>query len=375
MSDPPNKVDEEVRDEVKVRLSDGEKPDEIAEDDDMPSRRTIYNIKDELENEQQQQREMEAEVFRTETAADRDSIIGVLSKANVGIKQSGEPKAKVEKALNAIEFDDAWDDPHYVADTLVEEANMTREWANRVVRKAYDAPDFPYIEQGQEGISDDRKRDSWHTISKDFAEAITDGHFTEPMLRSLGLPEEFVSDVLQVQREAVENVSDTGIGRHRSDDRKPTFVANTYNHEVHSLSQCLQGVSLGGPYAEYALIQVHGGADIRGGYTGPRVYTAWDGWFPHELSYDCRRLDWYNAESCCYRDDRQVFVSDIADVPETLIEEADERGFDLGDDVEEHPAVQNAYDANERGYMDGAGFIFLDGDDDEDGDLGFLTFA
>ncbi len=158
MSDPPNKVDEDVRDEVKVRLSDGEKPDEIAEDDGMPSRRTIYNIKDELENEQQQQREMEAEVFRTETAADRDAIIGVLSKANVGIKQSGEPKAKVEKALNAIEFDDAWDDPHYVADTLVEEANMTREWANRVVRKAYDAPDFPYIEQGQEGISDDRKR-------------------------------------------------------------------------------------------------------------------------------------------------------------------------------------------------------------------------
>ena len=225
------------------------------------------------------------------------------------------------------------------------------------------------------GNSDDRKRDSWHTISKDFAEAITDGHFTEPMLRSLGLPEEFVGDVLQVQREAVENVSDTGFGRHSSDDRKPTFVANTYNHEVHSLSQCLQGVSLGGPYAEYALIQVHGGADIRGGYTGPRVYTAWDGWFPHELSYDCRRLDWYNAESCCFRDDRLVFVSDIADVPETLIEEADERGVDLGDDVEEHPAVQNAYDANERGYMDGAGFIFLDGDDDEDGDLGFLSFA
>lgn len=146
-SDSPNRISDEVRREVWKRLQDGESPSDIADDDEMPSRKSVYNIKDEMEEKRERQEEMEKDVFRNSNEADRDSIISVLEQAGVGIKQSGEPKAKVAKALNAIDFDSAWDDPHYVADTLVQEASMTREWANRVVRKAYDMPDFPYIDQ------------------------------------------------------------------------------------------------------------------------------------------------------------------------------------------------------------------------------------
>lgn len=149
MAQPGNKIPEETRNEVKRRLEEGESPEDLADDDDLPSRRTIYNIKDEMESEIAEREEMEKEVFRGTTEAGRDDIINVLELAGVGVKTDGEPKAKVKKALNAIEMDSAWDDPHYVRDILYDEAGMTREWANRVVRKAYDRPDFPYQDEGR----------------------------------------------------------------------------------------------------------------------------------------------------------------------------------------------------------------------------------
>lgn len=48
---------------------------------------------------------------------------------------------------------------------------------------------------------------------------------------------------------------------------------NTYNYDA-AISQALQfsTFTLGG--YDYAIIQVHGGADVRGGYTKPRVFSA-----------------------------------------------------------------------------------------------------
>ena len=50
---------------------------------------------------------------------------------------------------------------------------------------------------------------------------------------------------------------------------------NTYNGES-DLSQTLQGVSLrlfvDGQYEDYALIQIHNGADVRGGYTDAKLF-------------------------------------------------------------------------------------------------------
>lgn len=150
MSDPPNKIPEEVVNEVKTRLANDESPEDIADDDAMPSRRKIYDIKSEWEAAREQQKQIEKDVFNDTNTAGREELVEVLNEANIGVTQAGEPKAKVEKALSAIDFDSAWDDPHHVANELVEEANMKREWANRIVRKTYDMPDFPYVDRGPE---------------------------------------------------------------------------------------------------------------------------------------------------------------------------------------------------------------------------------
>jgi hypothetical protein len=152
----PNKIDDETRQEVIRRLEDGESPEDIKEDDAMPSRRSIYNIKKEYEKEKERQEELEREVFKDTSSAGRGDIVDALEQAGVGVKQDGDPKADVERALNAIDFDSAWDDPHYVADTLESEAGMTREWANRIVRKAYGMPDFPYVPNGRDSSGPSR---------------------------------------------------------------------------------------------------------------------------------------------------------------------------------------------------------------------------
>jgi hypothetical protein len=54
---------------------------------------------------------------------------------------------------------------------------------------------------------------------------------------------------------------------------------NTYNGES-DLSQTLQGVSLrlfvDGQYEDYAIIQIHNGADVRGGYTDAKLFKVND---------------------------------------------------------------------------------------------------
>lgn len=50
-------------------------------------------------------------------------------------------------------------------------------------------------------------------------------------------------------------------------------VTNTYNYD-NDLSQTLQYVVFTGPGdIQYMLLQVHGGADVRGGYTAPKAFT------------------------------------------------------------------------------------------------------
>jgi len=49
------------------------------------------------------------------------------------------------------------------------------------------------------------------------------------------------------------------------------FSWNTYNGEDF-LSQTLQGVTFSRDDDTYVLLQIHGGADVRGGYTTPRIF-------------------------------------------------------------------------------------------------------
>jgi len=50
---------------------------------------------------------------------------------------------------------------------------------------------------------------------------------------------------------------------------------NTYNYE-NLLSQVLQFILLEGKDDTYIILQVHGGCDVRGGYTKPRVFRVID---------------------------------------------------------------------------------------------------
>ena len=49
------------------------------------------------------------------------------------------------------------------------------------------------------------------------------------------------------------------------------MTVNTYNHEC-VLSQTLQFVYFEHDHTSYVILQVHGGCDVRGGYTAPRVF-------------------------------------------------------------------------------------------------------
>lgn len=187
------------------------------------------------------------------------------------------------------------------------------------------------------GRSDEWKREPWLPTQEAFVQAMMDGEFTEPSLRALGVPDGFIHDVLQVQREVRDDRSG-GIGR-RSGPDEP-FTCNTYNHEFGSLSQVLQGTNIGGLYAEYVILQVHQGCDVRGGYTAPRVYTAWDSWIPHELSFYCPRCDWTEAESCLYGTDDLLFQRTLD--PEELFEALRER---TDDDIPDADVQANADDA------------------------------
>lgn len=57
-------------------------------------------------------------------------------------------------------------------------------------------------------------------------------------------------------------------------DGRP-FTVNTYNHED-ALSQVLQYTYFTVDRQEYALVQVHGGCDVRGGYTAPKCFKAYE---------------------------------------------------------------------------------------------------
>lgn len=54
---------------------------------------------------------------------------------------------------------------------------------------------------------------------------------------------------------------------------------NTYNFDMWWVNQTLQGSFFGMNGREYLILQIHGGADVRGGYTKPKVFAlkSWSG--------------------------------------------------------------------------------------------------
>jgi hypothetical protein len=141
------------------------------------------------------------------------------------------------------------------------------------------------------------------------------------------------------------------------------WTFNTYNGEYPCLSQDVQGTGLGGPYSDYTMVSVHGGADIRGGYTAPRVYSVPPAEvMGSEAEFSCDRFDWVEYESCLWGSERLIYQPTI-----DPFELEDEGYIPEGD--EEHPALQAAHEANESGEMDGAVFYH----DEQRDDIGFVT--
>ena len=90
---------------------------------------------------------------------------------------------------------------------------------------------------------------------------------------------------------------------------------NTYNYDC-DLSQTLQGASLrlfvDGQYEDYILIQIHGGADVRGGYTNAMLFKCEDGiineyLFDHMGSYEMAEEFEYIETAVDYFDNKKVY--------------------------------------------------------------------
>ena len=80
------------------------------------------------------------------------------------------------------------------------------------------------------------------------------------------LSERHDSSYLEYMMSFAESLEGTGL----YGDGDPMLI-NTYNHEC-VLSQTLQFVYFEHDHTSYVILQVHGGCDVRGGYTRPRVF-------------------------------------------------------------------------------------------------------
>lgn len=86
-----------------------------------------------------------------------------------------------------------------------------------------------------------------------------------------------------------------GEGEFYSDAR---WNFNTYNFDLWWVNQTLQGTFFGMNGKEFLIVQVHGGADVRGGYTKPKVFEmkSWSGkdefvLSAADLSFTCPNCD------------------------------------------------------------------------------------
>ena len=190
------------------------------------------------------------------------------------------------------------------------------------------------------GRSDDEKRNSWLSSMEGFADMLHEPFYTADLAEKYDLP-----------REVADDVAGYAAGLEETNRRPFTFY--TYNSEFGSISQNIQATALdSGPYAEYWMVQVHGGCDARGGFTAPRVYHAeWDTPMTSEFSYYCEECGWSEAESCVAYEHEDLIFLDSAHVPD-LTDAIEEKGWDVFDGAIDD-ALETAWDAE---HIDGAIF-------------------
>jgi hypothetical protein len=143
--------------------------------------------------------------------------------------------------------------------------------------------------------------ESWLSCMEGFAKALPE--IERYQLDEMGVRGGFAENVLGYAHRVRSDADRNGV--------QPPLSFNTYNQGNHTLSQCLQGTVVGGPHGDYVFLQVHQGADVRGGYTGPRVYaTGYSVPMPMELEFRCDKCDWVGYESVVKRGDQLAFHPD-----------------------------------------------------------------
>jgi len=237
-----------------------------------------------------------------------------------------------------------WEQPAYeVYDSFVVE-NVYNHMSRRLDRdrRALDLEMALYAF----GYSDEYASTSWLATMEAFSEMLHGPVYGPELADQYGLPEEVANVV-------------AGYAAEFGPTDHSTFSFNTYNSEFGAISQDLQGAALGPadkPYSEYVMIQVHGGCDIRGGYTSPRVYhaSAVDA-MTSEFSLYCENCGWSDAESCVYDHPDLYYMTGTVDAFDfedaALIEEGSEEPI---------PVLETVWDAD---HIDGA--IIHDCNDDE----------
>lgn len=184
------------------------------------------------------------------------------------------------------------------------------------------------------GYSDEYANTSWLATMEAFVDALHEPHTVFDWEEQYDLPPAVADDVV-------------GYSADLTSDSKP-FTFNTYNGEFGAISQELQATGVNdSPYADYWLVQVHQGCDVRGGYTAPRVYNAEYGHpMTSEFSYYCESCGWSNAESCVY--DHEDLYHFTGTVDGWDFEDA---GLIDEDDESEIPVLEEVWDAD---HIDGA---------------------
>lgn len=119
------------------------------------------------------------------------------------------------------------------------------------------------------------------------------------------------------------------------------YTFNTYNGDS-DLSQILQGsrikIFVDGQYEIYYLIQVHGGADARGGYTDAKLFKAnrWSDYGIHEYLWD------YKCSSEVMDELEQGYLDDIVDDRDKTIRYTSQQILDRIKEIKEEEERQRA---------------------------------
>jgi hypothetical protein len=214
---------------------------------------------------------------------------------------------------------------------------MTEEFSRDERCFALEASLYAYaIDGGGEGMS-------WLAAMEEWAEMVVSGSVPTEEQQSSGIPQDVLETLYAIPHECEDRV----------------WTQNTYNgNGTHTLSQDYQSVHLGDSMCPYTLLQVHGGCDIRGGYTAPRVYCGSMDSFPMELVFFSTSSEWQEAESVLYDDDTLVYQPRID--AELLSEQSRPLVRDIYPDDEVQMMAQHAAD-EARGHDDVDGAVFRAG--------------